>query len=422
MPIDKQMLKSIIIDRRDIIEQLTFVSRKIEIEDSIPTILVGVRRCGKSYLLYQKMFELIKAGHTWDEFLYVNFEDERLIGFEINDLQMLIEAHYATSKKDPILFLDEIQLINGWEKFARRMADEKRNIYITGSNAKMLSREMEASLGGRFIAIQVFPYSFSEFLSSKQVGWTDNMILSLKGKTELITLFEEYFYYGGFPELTRIKGKRDYLSSIYNKIYLGDIVLRYKLTNAYALEIMMKKIAETIRQPISYSRLTNVVAAVGVSVGKSTIIQYLEYAKEAQIIFKLENFGSKLVEKASNPKYYFIDQGLLNLFVLDADTALLENIVAIQLIKKHSEQRVYYYQNNIEVDFYIPDAKLAIQACYSMSDLSTREREVNALISMAKHIEIERMMIITYDEESIIKLENLTIEVIPIWKWLLIED
>ena len=422
MPIDKQMLKSIIIDRRDIIEQLTFVSRKIEIEDSIPTILVGVRRCGKSYLLYQKMFELIKAGHAWDEFLYVNFEDERLIGFEINDLQMLIEAHYATSKKDPILFLDEIQLINGWEKFARRMADEKRNIYITGSNAKMLSREMEASLGGRFIAIQVFPYSFSEFLSSKQVGWTDNMILSLKGKTELITLFEEYFYYGGFPELSRINGKRDYLSSIYNKIYLGDIVLRYKLTNAYALEIMMKKIAETIRQPISYSRLTNVVAAVGVSVGKSTIIQYLEYAKEAQIIFKLENFGSKLVEKASNPKYYFIDQGLLNLFVLDADTALLENIVAIQLIKKHSEQRVYYYQNNIEVDFYIPDAKLAIQACYSMSDLSTREREVNALISMSKHIEIERMMIITYDEESIIKLENLTIEVIPIWKWLLIED
>lgn len=422
MTIDKQKLRSIIIDRRDIIKQLSFVKRNIKIEDSVPTILVGVRRCGKSYLLYQKMFELIEAGHVWDEFLYVNFEDERLIGFDINDFQILIEAHYATSKTEPILFLDEIQLVSGWEKFARRMADEKRKIFITGSNAKMLSREMEASLGGRYIAIQVFPFSFSEFLLSKEFVWNDNTLISLKGKTELGAFFEEYFYFGGFPELSRIKGKRDYLSSIYNKIYLGDIVLRYKLTNAYALEIMMKKIAETVRQPISYSRLTNVIAAVGVNVGKSTIIQYVEYAKEAQIIFKLENFGSKLVDKTSNPKYYFIDQGLLNLFVLDADTALLENIIAIQLVKTQSKQQVYYYQNNIEVDFYVPDSKTAIQACYSLSDLSTREREVNALIKMAEHIEIDRMLIITYDEETSIQVDNKTIDVIPVWKWLLMQD
>lgn len=419
MSVDKQLLRSILIDRKEIIQQLSFVPRSVTIEDTVPTILVGVRRSGKSYLLYQKMFELAAKGHGWDEFLYINFEDERLIGFDVNDFQTLIEAHYASSKKDPILFLDEIQIVQSWEKFARRMADEKRKVFITGSNAQMLSREMEASLGGRFIAIQVYPFSFIEFLESKGFSWSENTFLSIKGKAEIVSMFNEYFYFGGFPELTKINNKRDYLSSIYNKIYLGDIVLRYKISNAYALEIMMKKIAETIRQPISYSRLTNVVASVGVSVGKSTIIQYLEYAKESQIIFHVENYGSKLVEKTSNPKYYFVDQGLLNLFVLDADTALLENIVAIHLIKNNNKDKVYYYQNNIEVDFYLPNEKIAIQSCYSLVDTRTREREVNALIAMSKHIQIERMMIITYDEEESIQVDNLTIDVIPLWKWLL---
>lgn len=419
MPIDKQLIRSILINRKEIIQQLTFVPRSIAIEDATPTILVGVRRSGKSYLLYQKMFELASNGHSWDEFLYINFEDERLIGFDIQDFQTLLEAHYANSKQDPILFLDEIQIVHGWERFARRMADEKRQIYITGSNAQMLSREMEASLGGRYIAIQIFPFSFVEFLHSKSFSWNKNTFLSIKGRADIVSLFKEYFYFGGFPELVRINNKRDYLSSIYNKIYLGDIVLRYKVSNAYALEIMMKKIAETIRQPISYSRLTNVIAAVGVSVGKSTIIQYLEYAKESQILFHVQNYGSKLVEKTSNPKYYFVDQGILNLFVLDADTALLENIVAIHLIKNNNRDQVYYYQNNIEVDFYLPDVQTAIQVCYSLTDLKTREREVNALIAMAKHINIDNMLIITYDEEETIQVDNLTINVLPVWKWLL---
>ena len=242
MPIDKQLIRSILINRKEIIQQLTFVPRSIAIEDATPTILVGVRRSGKSYLLYQKMFELASNGHSWDEFLYINFEDERLIGFDIQDFQTLLEAHYANSKQDPILFLDEIQIVHGWERFARRMADEKRQIYITGSNAQMLSREMEASLGGRYIAIQVFPFSFAEFLQSKSFNWNKNTFLSIKGRADIGSLFKEYFYFGGFPELVKINNKRDYLSSIYNKIYLGDIVLRYKVSNAYALEIMMKKI------------------------------------------------------------------------------------------------------------------------------------------------------------------------------------
>ena len=289
MAIDKQILKKVLIDRIEIVQQLSFIERKITIEDQMPTILIGIRRCGKSYILYQKMNELVAKGYHWDEFLYINFEDERLIGFEISDFTALIEAYYSISKKDPILFLDEIQNITGWEKFARRMADEKRMVFITGSNSKMLSTEMEKSLGGRYTTVPVYVYGFSEFLRAKKFIWNSKSLISTKDRFEFVLYFDEYLTNGGFPELSNIINKRDYLSGIFNKIFLGDIIMRYGVTNSIALEVLMKKIAETVRHPISFTRLSNIVNAVGVHVGKSTIIQYLDYSKESQLIFSVGN-------------------------------------------------------------------------------------------------------------------------------------
>src|SRR5690606_24093846 len=224
-------------------------------------------------------------------------------GFDVSDFNTLLEAHYSLDQeKSPILFLDEIQNIDGWEKFARRMADEKRLVYISGSNAKMLSQEMVSSLGGRYLVKLVYPYSFSEFLTANQVIFDKKILLSTTGKGQIIGMLEEYFYYGGFPELVRITLKRDYLNIIFDKIYLGDIVMRCGVTNYKALEILMKKLAEIVRHPISYSRLTNIIKSVGISVGTSTVIQYLEYAEESQIIFSIENFASKLVQRTTTPK------------------------------------------------------------------------------------------------------------------------
>jgi len=422
MAIDKQTLTTVLVDRIEIIQRLPLIEREIVFEELLPTIITGVRRCGKSYLLYQKMNELVKKGHEWNEFIYINFEDERLISFDVNDFNLLLEAYYSISKKDPILFLDEIQNITGWQKFARRMADEKRIIFITGSNSKMLSNEMEMTLGGRYISAQIYPYAFKEYLKAKNFTWSVKTLFSTKRKTDIIQYFDDYLEYGGFPELANIVNKRDYLSSIYNKIFLGDIIMRHGVSNIIALEVMMKKIAETLRHPISFSRLSNIVTSVGISVGKSTIIQYLEYAKESQLIFSINNFASKLVDKVTTPKYYFVDTGLLNLFVLDAKSALLENLIAINLLKKYGRDDVYYYQDNIEVDFYLPRNSLLIQSCYSLADIKTKDREINALIKLSKHVEVHEMMIITYDEETMINVDNLLIKVIPAWKWLLMEN
>ncbi|MBW6473278.1 MAG: ATP-binding protein [Anaerolineaceae bacterium] len=420
MPIEINRLKTVLIDSIENIQQIKIVRREIQLEAQVPYIFVGVRHCGKSFLIYQQMFDLVANGHSWEEFLYINFEDERLIGFDSSDFNTLLEAHYSLYQKKSILFLDEIQIIDGWEKFARRMADEKRIVYITGSNAKMLSSEMASTLGGRYLVVLVYTYSFGEYLRARDIDLDEKFLLSTSGKGKIINLFEDYFYYGGFPDLTQITLKRNYLNSIYNKIFLGDIVLRYGVINHKALKILMKKLAETVRNPISYSRLTNIVKSVGIGVGKNTIISYLQYAEESQLIFSVENYASTLVQRTTTPKYYFVDNGLLNLFLINSEAALLENLVAIALVKKYGrDQAVYYYEKNIEVDFYIPSASLAIQVCYSLKDPITYDREVNALYKLSNHLHCDKLMIITYDEEGVIREKGLELELVPVWKWLI---
>ncbi|MBS3991555.1 MAG: ATP-binding protein [Erysipelothrix sp.] len=419
MAIDKQIIMRIIVDRIRNIKKLSIKTRETKAIDHLSVIYTGIRRSGKSFLLYQVMNELVKKGHEWDEFLYINFEDERLIGFDINDFDLLIEAHHTLFQKEPIFFLDEIQNISGWEKFARRMADEKRTIYITGSNSKMLSHEMERTLGGRYLAILVYPYSYDEFLSAKQVRITNSTFYSIESRAILLGLLDEYLHFGGFPEITELINKRDYLSNLYNKIFLGDIISRYSISNKSGLEVLLKKVAESVRQPISYSRLLHIVQSVGYKVGKSTIIQYIEYCKESYLLFSLSNLGAKFVDKNSTPKYYFMDTGLLNLFLIDANPALLENCIALELIRNEGQENVYYYQDNVEVDFVIPSKSTAIQACYSLNDLLTKEREVNALVKISKFMKIKNNIIITYDQEDTITVDDITIQVIPSWKWLL---
>ncbi len=413
-------LRQIIVERIEMVQKLVVVEREIDIEANFPYVLVGIRRSGKSYTLYQIMRRLINRGHGWDEFLYINFEDERLIGFDGKNLNDILETFYSLSNKEPILFLDEIQNVQGWEKFARRLADEKRLVYITGSNAVLLSREMEAALGGRFLSKHIYPYSFTEFLKAKNHQWGKNSIYSTKDQGQLISLFDEYLIRGGFPEVVNLVNKRDYLSSVYNKIFLGDVIARNKISNTKALEVLMMKISESVRQPISYSRLTNIIQALGVSVSKTTIIQYIEYLKDSFLIFTLSNYSSKLVERTGNPKYYFVDTGLLGLFMPDAKPALLENMVALALIRRYGREKLYFYKDeNSELDFYVPGQSLAIQVCYSLSDEQTKDRELSSLLKFNKFQPATKNLILTFNEESRLIEGGLEIQVMPVYKWLL---
>jgi predicted AAA+ superfamily ATPase len=285
----------------------------------------------------------------------------------------------------------------------------------------MLSQDIQTTLGGRYIPVDVYPYNFKEFLTANEISFDKTSLLSTEGKSEVLRKFNDYFYFGGFPESAEFIGKRDYLTSVYQKIYLGDIAARHTVDNTFALRIMFKKLAESVKQPLSFTRIANIVSSTGAKVGTQTVINYMEYAKDAWLISSLQNIAGKLVDKEANPKYYFTDNGILNLFLLDGNTSLLENLVAINLLRKYGRNdAVFFYNKGIEVDFYISDEATAIQVCYNLDNSDgTFDREVGALLKLSSVLECKRLMIITRDNEQALEVDNKMIEVVPAWKWLL---
>lgn len=415
--LNKEIIKDIIVENQKFATSMRFVERQYAFEDGLNYVLVGLRRAGKSYLMYQRIQQLMAQGHSAEEILYFNFEDDRLDNILLSDLDDIKTCYEAMFDYQPIFFLDEIQIVDGWEKFARRLADQKYRVYITGSNAKMLSSEIATTLGGRFVVKNIYPFSFAEYLQSEGVNVDEKNAL-YKYKKEIVRSFETFFQFGGLPEVQSVQDKRQWLSGLFNKIFFGDLVARYAIRNDYALRLLTKKLAESVKQPVSYNRLARIISSAGKKIAIDTIIEYVQYMHDSWLLLPVENINAKLAERSSNRKYYFIDNGILNLFLIDPNSSLLENIVAIGLHKKY-ETDFYYYQNGVEVDFYIPETETAIQVSYSLRDEETRRREVSALEKMAKQIKIEQMIIITKDEEETIEANDYEIQVIPIWKWLL---
>ncbi|MBR4824552.1 MAG: ATP-binding protein [Spirochaetaceae bacterium] len=418
MSINKDKVKEVILENQQFVQSAVLIRRNINIQPNFNYIFVGLRRAGKSYFLFQCIQDLLKAGHSIDEILYFNFEDDRLDGIELSDLDQMLQCYVEMFSYKPFIFLDEIQNVEGWEKFARRLADNKYSVYITGSNAKMLSKEMATVLGGRFLVQNVFPFSFEEYLSLNNIKI--DAVSIIRDKNKIVREFETYFYNGGLPELRYAQGaeKRMWLSNLYNKIYFGDLVSRYKIRNERAVKLLIKKIAESVKQPSSFARLANIVSSGGSKVKAETIAEYLAYAEEAWLIFHVENLFAKLAERESVKKYYITDNGILNLFLIDPNTSLLENLVAVTLLRKGCE--FYFYRSqDCEVDFVIPEEKTAIQVCYNLSDDETRNREFSALYSISRRYELEKCLIISKDTEETFLHNGLEIKVIPAWKWIL---
>ena len=421
--IKADILRQVLLDNRHLVEKKKIFARDISIGNFPRCVLVGVRRCGKSYLLYKKMQEMLASGKTWDDMLYLNFEDERLMGFDVSDFNQIIEVHSEMTGKAalPVLFLDEIQVVEGWEKFARRMADAEAEIYITGSNAKMLSVDIAAALGGRFLTVNVYPLSFAEVLKAKGSGDGVQELSSTFDTARIRREFRSFFQYGGFPECLQFDEKTEYLNILFQKIYLGDIAVRNKITNIFALRILIKKIAESIGQPLSYSRLSNIVTSVGVKLAKNTSISYVQYAFDSCLLFPIKNIVGKLQDRESSQKIYFIDNGLIELLNSDPKADQLENLVALHLIRNYGlNDSVFFYRRDVEVDFYLPEREEAIQVSVELdSNPDTLQRELDAFRKMQKEIPLKRRIIVTMEEERTIETEFGPVIVVPVWKWLL---
>jgi predicted AAA+ superfamily ATPase len=413
----KDLIKDIIVENQRFISSVSFFERDYAFEDALNYVLVGLRRAGKSYLLYQRIHQLLEIGHRMEEICYFNFEDDRLGIMTLADLDIIKSAYEEMFDTQPVFFFDEIQIVEGWEKFARRLADQKYRVYITGSNAKMLSSEIATTLGGRYMIMDVFPLSFAEYLSFSGINVKDKNALHLHRK-EIVKHFETYFRFGGLPEVMNVADKRSWLSGLFNKVFFGDLIARYDIRNDFGLRILAKKLAESVKQPSSYNRLANVVSSTGKKASTDTVIDYVNYMCESWLLLPLENIIGKLTERNTQRKYYFIDNGILNLFLPDPEASLLENMVAINLIRKYKNE-VYFYHNGVEVDFYLPEQKKLIQASYSLQDESTFQRETEALVKVSKRLEVNDLMIITKDEETVLEKDGKTIQVMPLWKWLL---
>lgn len=418
---DHELIKRVIYDQHETIARANIVPRDYRLESNVNYVLTGLRRAGKSTMLYALVQDLIASGVSWDEITYVNFEDERLAEFGLVDFDDIVAVQSEMCGGHGYFFFDEIQNIDGWEKFARRMADAMEHVSITGSNAKMLSREIEGILGGRYTGRKIDTYSFAEFLDASGVAHGPRELTATRTNGIIRSRFEEYMRFGGFPENMDRKDKREYVSGVYQKVLLGDIIARNNIRNANALSLLVKKIAESVRSEVSYTKLGNTLKAVGAPISTDTVIEYVTHIKDSFLVFSLENHAAKFAERESTPKYYFSDNGLLNLFLFRKDTALLENAVAIHLRRRFPDD-LYFLKSSvtgIDLDFFLPEARMAVQVAYSL-DENSYNREVGSLVKLVgTGAEVDRLVIVTFGEERTIVESGVTIEVIPAYRFLL---
>lgn len=418
--IDLALLKQIIVENAEFVTGVDLVRRDFAFEPQGRYVMVGLRQAGKSYLLFQRAQQLIAEGHRPEEICYVNFDDERLVGMSAEDLNRILEAWRSLYEGDPLLFFDEIQNVPGWERFARRLANEKYRVFITGSNARMLSREIATTLGGRYLPREVTTYSFPEYLRAQGVELTANWRYS-RAANRVARVFEGYLRFGGFPESLGYANRRMWLNGVYAKIFFSDMVLRNRVKNEAALRLAVRRIAESVGQPISLNRIANLVKAAGVSTSTASIMDYVRFMSESCLVFPVENAAAKFSERETVKKHYFSDNGLLSIFLTGGDGPLLENLCAIEMRRRYGE-RLRFYRKNVEVDFLVPEDGLAVQSSWALSDEATIRREVAALEKLDAFSPLKRMVIVTRADNGEIRLANgKRVEVVAVDRWLLEE-
>lgn len=411
----KESFKKIIIERQEWLKKIKLIKRDVVIENEANYVFTGLRRAGKSYYLYQIIQDTFDQEH-YECILLINFEDERLLEITHHDLQHILDAYFELYEWEPVIYLDEIQNVPHWQKFVRRLADEGRKVYITGSNAEMLSHEIATTLGGRFINKEILPLSFREYLRFKNIRVNPKSKYT-NDRFKIIKEYDEYLHFGGFPELIQMNDKREYLSSVYQKLFYGDLIARYKISNVMTLKLMVKKLAESVNNETSVNRIKNLIKSTGLTIGSNTLFDYISYLESSYLIASISNFHNKFTEKETIKKYYFLDTGILGLFLTDQPTKLLENQIYIEIRRRG--WKPYFLKRKIEVDFYIPEKKELIQVSYSIKKVETASREIKGLQAAMKELNITTSYILTHNESKDIQVEEGLIQVIPAWQWLL---
>ena len=427
------IVKEIIVDSQEM-EFATGTPRHLKVEavSGKATICIGVRRSGKSTLMFQLIQHLLDRGIPRQNILYLNFFDDRLHQLQHDGLGVILEAYYSLypEKKNSeklYCFFDEIQTIPGWEPFVDRLIrTEKCQVYITGSSARMLSKEIATQMRGRALSWEVFPFTFQEFLDYK--GVESKGPLSTKKRLLIQKAFEDYWETGGFPEVAgldkhlRIKIHQEYLQAI----LFRDLVERHDISHPKALSDLAHWLINNTSSLYSVNRLTTYLKSLGHRVPKSSVSDYLEWFEDAFFLFTVRIFDASLAKANTNPKkIYCVDHSMVTSVasgILVNSGKLLENLVFAAL--RRINQDIYYYKTNggREVDFLLQKTnrqRMLVQVCESMADPQTRKREITSLAEAMAELKLETGYIVTRNEEEQIEIESGTVILLPVWQFLL---
>ena len=383
-----------------------------------PVIISGLRRAGKSTLLAQLAHKL----YPNNEYFYVNFEDDRFLSFRVSDFTRLHELLIELFGNQKIFMFDEIQNIEGWEMFVNRMIRGGYKFYITGSNASLLSKELGTKLTGRYMPIELFPFSFKEYLQFRKILLPDITRLTTVQKGELRKTVSEYIQKGGIPEALQYQ-QLPIHKRLYDAIIDRDIGARYKLAETKPLRELAFYLLSNIPSLVSYNKLKELLQLGSVN----TVSTYIEYLQASWLFFVLNRYSySVKKQQIANKKVYGIDTGLTKsvAFSFSEDKGkFLENTVFLKLRRLYEDNKeIYYYKTETgkEVDFYLPKQKAFLQVSESLADPTTKEREVRALLDSMKEVNDSTGMIITEDEKDTLMLYGKTIVVLPVYEWLLL--
>jgi len=416
---DREILKQVIADQKEYQGPKIFFDRsQIDVIHSFtndPSILIisGLRRSGKSTI--QRIFQQKSVPSDY----YFNFDDERLIHFNVEDFQTLYEVFIELFGKQSTFYFDEIQNIYGWERFVRRLYEQGNKIFITGSNAKLLSRELGTHLTGRYIQFEVYPLSFKEIVQHAYPKVVNKKILSTKDIGLLLRLFNEYLKHGGIPEYVKFR-KKEYLKDLYEGILYRDIIARYNVTNEKSLQELVYYFASNIGKEFSHTKLGKI---VGLS-SPHTVKNYCSYLEQCYLCFFLNRYSHSLKQQMQhNKKCYMIDPALIHTvgFRISEDKGrLLENIAFLHL--KMLGKDVYFHKDQRECDFVIKENNQiteAIQVTSQLSDKAVKNREIDGLMEAMQSYGLQKGLILTENEQDTLQINGFHIKITPIWKWLL---
>ncbi len=386
---------------------------ELDTASKLAQIITGIRRCGKSTLAHMMLAN--------NDYAYVNFDDERLINISANQLNELLEALYSVYGHFEYLFLDEIQNVEAWYLFVNRLLRKKIKIVLTGSNSKLLSREMATHLTGRYKSIELMPYSFTEFLLAKELEVVK--LDTAKEKGLALKYFEEYLLTGGMPEVVHGEEKNAYIRSLFEAIVTRDVLFRYEIRHTRTFREIALWLTGNFSKEISYNRMKNIFGLGSENTAKN----YLSYLEEAWLFITLQKFSFKKQESLRYRKLYLTD---VSFAALSSESGspdrgrLLENIVFLQLMRQRLKQQyeIFYYKDTIEVDFVIYSHRKVIeliQVALSLDDQKTRKREIKALLTANETLKAQKLTIITLNQKEKIVEGEKVIHAVPVIEWLL---